>query len=458
MTNQERWLFYMKDFPSPDSFIEFGWYYIIAASLQRRVWIGPDHAKLYANIYPILVGGPGVGKGLVIKQVAEILKFHKLEDPAARTEVKSSTSNGEMTTEEKKLEKEIQEIIKESNYERAANKKSLVDKALLFPVAADATTYEALVRAMSKSIRYIPYDEFDKTLGRNTSRTYIHSSLCFVLEEISSLFRKRTEDVVHSLIQFYDCGNYEYDTKTQGKDNVRNCCLNFFGGTTPDFMQTSFDDKLLNEGFASRVWFIYETKNRFPIMWLPSLTTEQTTAWAEIVAHVKKLSTLYGGVTITPEAEQYLNQWWKIDAQKQGARANTSLKLDSYYARKNIHVLKLAMCLHFGESLEMTVGVETFRRAVEILHRVEAKMHYALGFEGSNPLGKYAKKIIKYLGRNGETTFSELLVEHFDEYKESELRDTLDYLLGADKIMLVREAGKNSVYKLNTDHNEKNGD
>jgi len=44
-----------------------------------------------------------------------------------------------------------------------------------------------------------------------------------------------------------------YETKHGGQDRVRRLCLNMFGGAVPEFMQSIFDDRLVNSGFTSRV-------------------------------------------------------------------------------------------------------------------------------------------------------------------------------------------------------------
>ena len=43
MTNLERWRQWTRHLFSPDSFVNFGWYYVVAAALQRRrTAIGED--------------------------------------------------------------------------------------------------------------------------------------------------------------------------------------------------------------------------------------------------------------------------------------------------------------------------------------------------------------------------------------------------------------------------------
>lgn len=437
LSNYEKWLAVMDGFPSPDNYISFGFHYLIGAALQRRVWIGPDHSRLYPNNYIILVGEPGVGKGLVIKQIAEILRYHKLPDPSA--ERNKHLIERAVTDSDKVL---VEQMARD-DYATAQDKNDSkpsphTDKPLLLPVAADATTYEALVRAVSKAIRRINYKEFDHNLQRDTMKVYTHSSLCFCLEEISSLFRKRTEDTVHFLLQAYDCGDYEYDTKTQGKDRIKRCCVSLFGGTTPGFMQETFNDQLLTEGFASRTLFIFAPKNRKTVMFVPPLSTDQLNYRQEIISHVEKLAYIHGRVMISESVKAYLEEWWAAENRE---RRNGSMRLNPYYARKNIHLLKLAMALHFADSLELEIKKETFDRAMVILNEEEKRMHLALGLDNTNPLAIPSQKILKYLRTVGKKTKKELLAEFWESLTNgvADMESILGYLESQNVIVTLQE-------------------
>lgn len=435
MTNFEKWRLYTEGLVSPDNYINFGFYSLIAACLQRRVWIGPDHAPLYPNLYVILVGEPGVGKGLVVKQINKVLTHHKLQqDNTDQVKLFSKLSNLDRQVAEEVLKEDFKNA-QEAEYGEKVNDKTLkmIDKPLLFPMAADSTTYEALVRALAKSIRRKNVLKYDDEKKQEVSKIYTHSSLTFCLEEISSLLRRKTEDVVHFIIQTYDCGDYTYDTKNNGRDRIKNCCVNFLGGTTPGFMQKTFDDQLLTEGFASRVFFIYAARNRKTTLWIPDLTQEQQDAYNDILNHIKELSSLYGRVRMDSETSEFLEQWW-IDSQK--SRSNVSYKLNPYYARKNIHVIKLAMAIHFAESTEMHIRKESFEKAIQLLKVEEKKMHYALGLESGNPLAIPTKKILKYLETLGHKTKKELLAEFWNDLPRglNDLDEILSYLWTVGKI------------------------
>ncbi len=412
MSNMDRWKYYCSTIISPDSYIEWGMFYTIAAALQRRVWRGQlDGRPLFPNPYIIFTADPGVGKGLVITEVNKLLRYFKLE--------KEKDQVGETKT---------------INFNE--DKKSGMEKPLLFQVGADATTYEALVKEISRSVRAYFYKENDK------QKAYIHSSLAFCLEEISSLFRKHTEDLVRFLLVTYDCGDYRYDTISRGRDFIKNCCLSLIGGTTPKFLKRVFSDELLNEGFASRCIFVFELSNRFDRLKPPDFSKEQMEEYNIILAHIKKLSLLYGEVVFEREAAEYLELWNKTEKYK---RPNTSPKLNYYYARKPVTIQKLAMAIHFMDSLEMKINLEECQKAITLLDATEKRMHLALSSDIKNPLADLTDDIISFILKTGPQTKKELLVIFWGSLPSGKqsLDETLDYLLMIRKLKL--ENGKFSI-------------
>lgn len=430
MTNREKWLKYTEGLPSPQSYCEWSYRYLISACLQRRVWMPPSHRPCYPNMYAIMVGRPGIGKGQIIKSVEEVLRHHRMdglvgENSAAQTE------------DEKQVVARIAERDLKAAQELESSGKNTSEKPLLVPMAANATTYEALVQHMARCIRSIEHRQVDAQ-GKSNLKIYTHSSLCFCLEELGSLLRsnKNTKDVIQFLLETYDCNdNYEYATKTQGKDRIRRVCLNLLAGTTPDFMQATFDDGLLNQGYASRSFFIYAAKNRKSVFFIPQLTQEQISYRDEITKYVKGLLSLYGEIRIDPSTETFLQDWWAAYEPDTTKRASQSRKLDAYYARKNIHVMKVAMALHFGESYEMHIPLETFKMAIDILHEEEKTMHKALLMEADNPLATATEQIIAYLRVAGRKTFNELLVEFWNKVRKTELEEVLNFLQSTGQVV-----------------------
>lgn len=430
MTNKERWDIYTSGLCSPQSFIDWGWVYTISASLQRRVWIGDIENGLFPNMYVILVGQPGIGKGLVIKRVARLLKHWKKSDVLIQSAGKLSESGHALA--EFHGNKDLENAQK--NELKPSSKQADIVEPLLFPVAADATTYEALVQAVGESYRHINYQEFSEKFQKNVDRVYGHSSLCFCLEELASLMRKRTHDTVNYLLGLYDCPiDYEYITVSRGKDRVRRGCLNLLAGTTPSFMSNTFDEELTNEGFTSRVFFIYAPKNRKNVMFLPPLDNEQKQMEKELLEHVKRLSCLYGRVKVDKEVLEYLENWWNESENNKHKRVNLSPKMIPYYARKGVAIQKLAMALHFSESEELYIPLEMFKLATALLEKEEKFMHLAITLTDTNPEAKCAKKILEYLG-SGKKNFVEILFECHGMLNKDGIEASLLFLVETEQI------------------------
>lgn len=453
LSNFEKWKAYTADLPSPDNYIQWGWLFMISAALQRRVWMPPSHNKLYMAMYPILVGEAGIGKGGVIERVQSILSRFTLEDFGRN----GATDKLSLTQDERLAWKSIHENqLKEAQnaHDSYSTKQQMVSKAPLLPSGGDSITYERLVQKMAQSLRYVPCRLFDEKEQKYKMGIYGHCSMYICLEDIASMFKKHTENLMIFLTQAYDCKEeYLYEIKSGKPDRIRKFCLHLFGGAVPEFIQSIFDDRLVNSGFASRVFFIFALKNRFPQFFRPEHTPEQKQCGDDIVNHVLKLTHLYGQIILEQQTVEFLEEWKRQDYLDPSKRASQSSKLQFYYSRKNIHIMKVAAALHFGESTSLEIPHETFLRAIEILHEEEKTMALALMVGDKNPLAKPSKKITDFLRANGPRTFNNLLTEFWSDLKEDELEEVLNFLQKTEKIGFFQKTDEltqktNIMYKV----------
>lgn len=443
MTNLERWNLYMKDIVSPQAYIDWGFYYMIAAALRRQVWLGHLNSPIFANIYVMLVGDAAVGKGRVIQQVAPLLRTHPYVPRINREQI-TEPENRKFEISPEDLEEMAKAYgqLNENQQERLKHKEPVP----LIPVGADATSWEALVRELARSTRPAPYRKFDPKTEKEVIVRYAHCSLCFCLEEASSLFRRDAEKVVRFLLNTYDCGDYRYDTITRDKDVIKNCCVSLLAGATPDFMQEVFTDKLLSEGFASRCMFIYEYSNRFNRLLIDEYSNEQLEAKEHIKHHIKNIANLTGEARLTPDALAFMKDWWENHTDE--CRVNRSTKLIPYYGRKNLHALKLAMCIHFADKLDMTITLDECKKALEFLDEAERKMHFAVTLDNKNPLASTARNVARFVASNGPQSFDELLVEFYGECPMEDLKEVLSFLQKTGQIKVSSSDGKKIKYEL----------
>ncbi len=376
MTLYEKWLLYTKNLTSPQSFIDFGFYFLISACLQRRVWFyDVDGKPIFCNPYIILVGPPAVGKGLVLGTINDLLRFHRnLKLPKIKTA-------------------------------------GADEYPPLFPLGPDTITLEALLHSIAENTRSVLKP--DKTV-------YFHSSTAFILEELSSLFKHKADDVVKLLIAMYDCRNYDYITKHQGQDRIRNPCVSFIAGTQVDFLVDANKKGITGQGWYSRTLVLFESTPRFEAFHKADLDTEQKTAREEILAWMKNLYTLYGEVKYSPEVRAWIEDWHvKVHVDR---RDKAAPQMQEYMGRKGVMLLKLACAMHFAESTAMEIPLSVFERALPLLDGVEENMQAGLSMTGRNHVYRFAQKIKQHIKARGEVREEEIIMTYAPDLSVDEIK------------------------------------
>ena len=394
MTNIEKWRHFLKDLESPDMFVDWGFYSMIATALQRRVWLFPDTFTLYPNLFVLFVGPPAAGKSRVISQVSEFVKNPML-------------------------------------IERKPNKKTnKVTVKPYFPLSADTITQEALVRFIVKECaRDFYYDDKGEQVRAS------HFSVGFMVEELGVLLRKNTDNIVNMLNQFYDSRDFTYKTKHQGTDIIKNICVNILGGTTPSFIKQAFSDQIISQGFTSRVIMIYGGEPRF-LRQFPGVDEQQKKCKAALLEHLKKLAKVGGPLTMSDEALQYHKDVYESGELTQKT-VNKDHRLETYYGRKNVHLLKMSMIMHFADQTEsMTIEKETVERAMRFLAHTEVNMHEAYNTVGRNILADIQRRVCQYIINEGKegARFKKLLLVFIDDLNADELRICLEFLVTTEQV------------------------
>jgi len=392
MTNLEKWRHYLKDMESPDLFIDWGFYSLISATLQRRVWLYPDSMAIYPNIFTLLVGPPAAGKSRVISQITDIIRSERLMEP----------------------NKEKNKMVP------------------MLPYGADTTTQESLLRYMRDDCMRT-FEVEDTRLGGNAKKKRSHYSICFMVEELGVLFRKNSEDMVNMLNQFYDSRSYHYKSKHQGSDNITNLCVTMLAGTTPSFIREAFSDRIISQGFTSRVIVVFGHAPRF-FRQFPGLTDEQKQCREDLIEFMVKLHDVSGEVSLSPEASAWHKKLYE-SGDLSNKRVNKDPRLDNYYGRKNVHMLKAAMLMHFSDKTNLIISLEDIKRAFKLLAITEHKMHEAFNTVGRNPIGEVTKHILRYIIDSGTgVRYKKLWLNFVSEVSKQELDQVLEFLVTTEQV------------------------
>lgn len=327
MTNLEKWQLLTSDLEAPQNYIDFVWYFTISSALERRVFFGDPERPLFCNQYLLLVGPPGIGKGTSMREGKRLLQRYPLTDP-----------NGTPLFDREKQPR------------------------ALFHSFSDSITFEALVWDMV---------ECTKAIYKPDGGIAAQAAGYFLLEELSSLFRKnKSEDVARLLLNLYDCIDYEYRTRTKSTARIRKGCLNLIAGTTMDFVRTAEQSGMLGEGLFSRTLIIYADAPRHIRFSYANLSAEQKLAQASLQDWLRDLSKLYGRIEIPPETNDWLESWWAKEYEHLAAFSDD--KLMNFFSRRKVQVHKLAAAIHYSEHKVLSpIPIPTWELAAHKVRSLE---------------------------------------------------------------------------------------
>lgn len=381
MTNLERWRYYLRDIESPDIYINWTFYYTVAAALQRRVWYGPKDFEIFPCLYIWFIGAPSLGKTMAAVRGLQLLESFVTVDEA---------NNVKQT----------------------------------IPTAPDSATLEALTNYIADKCR----NKFKDPSGK----LHVHFSIAFVSEELGVLFKRDTDDLIMFLCQGYDARRYIRHTKGNGKDFIPNICVNFLAGTTPDWMAKPRVREMMGDGLASRVICVWAETPRFRKATI-AIDNEQQQEYDKLKKHFEAVSKVCGEVKFSPEAEAFFVNWYEKEFDK--ARINKEPRLDYYYGRKKLHLRKMSIAFHFADNTGLEIGVESVQSALKFLNLTELNMHKAVAGAGRNPLHEHMLKIKEYLSKQNEAvTLRKLRLQFGCDLSMKEIDECLEFLLATGQV------------------------
>jgi len=226
----------------------------VAAALQRKCRLEWGPLTFYPNMYIVLVGPSGCGKGTAMEPAEDFLDI---------IGVKTS---------------------------------------------AQSTTREALIRSL-KEATHIQTTKDGKTIA--------HASLTVFSKELTVFLGWNNPQLIGDLTDWYDCGNkWQHRTKTQGTDDITGVWVNLIGATTPELIQTALPMDAIGGGLTSRIIFVYEDTIQKSVP-VPFLSEREAQIGEELAIDLGSINTLSGRFTIKKDViEDRWIEWYAKHAKK----------------------------------------------------------------------------------------------------------------------------------------------
>ena len=275
----------------------------------------------------------------------------------------------------------------------------LLRKVPTIKFGPDIVTWPALVQIFAESGEQFAYGD-----------TYLPmSAVTLASGELGNLINPRDPELMMLYITLYDGkAGLEKVTKTSGSDSVNSPFLNMIGCTTPDWLAENMPLAAIGGGFTSRCIFVFGDKKENFIAW-PKKAARSDVALLknDLIADLEHIATnLIGEVEMTTEAEDWGEEWYKEIWKSGRAEADDDLA-KNYFARKQAHMVKLAMILVASSSDKLLIEKKHLVTAHDILGATEAGFSKVFAKIGRTEESLHAERLLEFIRRRGSISYME---------------------------------------------------
>lgn len=235
-------------------------------------------------------------------------------------------------------------------------------------------------------------------------------SIYVAADELASIFQKSKAEMIEFLVDGYDTRKAIIGrTQIRSTEFIEHPCINFFACTQPDWMKENLPVSVITGGFASRTLFAYESQPRQRRMYYRSKDInydELDQMQVKLQEDLQAIADIKGEFEITDETMDTIEAWYQVENKKELDTCDT--KLQGYYARKPVHLHKLAMLHQLSKSNELVLTMDNFKFAFKVLKDIESRMVHIFKAIGKNEFTADLSSIRTFLRQNREVPVSTL--------------------------------------------------
>jgi hypothetical protein len=226
---------------------------------------------------------------------------------------------------------------------------------------------------------------------------YIETPRVFLVQpELAFYFPKgkHAQALVETLTELYSGGSFTAGTRTSGACTIKNSCINWFAGSTKEWLVKTVSPEAIQSGFFARVAVVYPEKKEKK----QGATNKYEADHYEVVEHIKarllNLTWLSGEMNQTDEARKWVEGWL----------ANRPIPDDPMilpaWRRQRELVYKLAMVLSLAERDDLKMDVQHVFYAEKLSRQlIEMNMPNLVEFSSRTPRTADTDEILTIIKR-----------------------------------------------------------
>ena len=258
----------------------------------------------------------------------------------------------------------------------------------------DSVTWQALTQYLSEHGEKLP------TGGGNSE---IMSCVTLAISELGTFLDMQNREMIDVLVDLWDGRPVPWTRRTKGggEERILNPWINMIAGTTPAWILQFLPEYAIGGGFTSRCVFVYaDKKHKLSAFPRDEMTPDVIAMRDKLIQDLKLISTLNGEITITEGAKEIVKKWY-IDHWHTRPAHLRDERLSGYAARKQTHLLKIAMVLSAARRNDLQIDEEIIEAALLLLSDIETNMAQVFQFIGAEDDVKSLAVVLHTLRENG---------------------------------------------------------
>lgn len=384
------YLYYSSENKAERKFHLWAGLFCLSVALSRRCWYQQGDWRLYPCLYIFFVGPPGDAKSTAMSFAQKL--------------VQDFTDN---------------------------------------EIAPDQITRESLTEFMGQEKTQRKMDEKGKVVS--------YTPLTIFADELVIFLGAEPSHMVTLLTGLYNSApTFRVSTKNKGKDHIPGPYVALLGCITNDTINNFMADKLITGGFSRRLIPVCSSR-RGVSKPRPKMTPDHYAARDRCLAYCKLVQQIKGEFLMTPEAEQWFDDWF-IKVKEEQYHSSTNSIMQNWFGSKDAPLIKLAMWLSVAESLDLSIKKEHLVEALRMLDETEPDMLTLLGGGGRNELAPIVRRIEKMVSDAGDKPISDkrIKLELSNHATDDEIMQCLRHLVDVESIsesMQTNERGSIRYYR-----------
>ena len=377
----------------PENFIIWSALSLVGAALKNSVYFQIGTYTLYPNMFIVLVGPPGVGKGASMNI--------------------------------------LEQMIIDTKPNQVVN------------TLSDRITAERIIERISDGWSTAPQlKNRQLVLSKNDHNCLLFSSEIRVLLGASDWMLEFLEEA-------WSKTTYEYQTKNKGNVAIDNMCCSLLAASVPDFLRNVNREAhmVITGGFSSRCLFIYaENPSKdlpFPEPLKKNLKSKAL--YDNLILDLQEIGTLRGEFVIDTGARLRFEAFLRLN--RAASSKDDSEAVANFRARIKAHVLKLAMIFSVSRDNTLHISEMDMINAIAEIQKILASLSKLFRGAGEGMDAAVTARVQDFIEKYGRVSKKEIFKALHRHLNSPEALDRILYVLEVLGYCTVVNSNKMTFYQ-----------